>query len=55
MNENLIAGYAEYTTADEFGATVVADAPGTIVLTISVATASALSGVSVSETVRHGC
>ena len=29
MNENLIAGYAAYTTADEYAAAAAGDAPGT--------------------------
>ena len=29
MNEKLIAGYAAYTTADEFGAAASGDAPAT--------------------------
>ena len=56
MNEKLIESYLAYTSAEEYGAAAIGDAPATpIVVTISLATASAASGVSVSETVQHGC
>lgn len=56
MNEKLIEGYLAYTTEEEYGTTAVGDAPATpIVVTISLASASAASGASVSETVQHGC
>ena len=56
MNEKLIEGYLAYTNADEYGASAAGDAPATpIIGLISLASVSALSGVSVSETVQLGC
>lgn len=46
MNEKLIAGYAAYTTADEFGVATAGAAPGTI--TFFVATAVATAGAAAS-------
>ncbi|MFJ8871360.1 LxmA leader domain family RiPP [Streptomyces sp. NPDC102473] len=58
MNEKLIAGYAAYTDADEFGATTLGDAPATIEL-VSVSLASAASvataAASVAATVDYAC
>ncbi|MGU3437419.1 LxmA leader domain family RiPP [Actinomycetes bacterium M1A6_2h] len=56
MNEKLIEGYLSYTTAEEYGATAIGDAPATpVIVTVTIAAGSAAGGVSVSETVQHGC
>ena len=39
MNEQLISGYTAFTTADEFGATPGAEAPGSITLISFIGTA----------------
>ncbi|MEU9121558.1 LxmA leader domain family RiPP [Streptomyces sp. NPDC048506] len=52
MNEKLIAGYAAYTTADEYSAAATGDAPATTPLTTiaitvgSTASIASLGGVS---------
>lgn len=59
----LMAGYARYTTAEEFGAAAKAVAPGTtpILSFIGVSSGacggliSVVSGVSIADTVHAGC
>lgn len=54
--DKLVEGYLAYTSTEEFGAAAVGDAPATpIVVTVTLATAGAASGASISETVQHGC
>jgi len=49
MNENLIAGYAAYTTADEYGASATGDAPASVeTIGLSIASA-ALSAATVTD------
>ncbi len=43
MNEKLIAGYTAYTTADEYGASAIGEAPGTTPLATPVLPIFALS------------
>ncbi|MFG2986784.1 LxmA leader domain family RiPP [Streptomyces sp. NPDC048258] len=54
MNEKLIAGYAAYTDADEFGSTTLGDAPATIETVSWVVTAASV-GASVAATFDVGC
>ncbi|MFE7271147.1 LxmA leader domain family RiPP [Streptomyces sp. NPDC057623] len=54
MNENLIAGYAAYTTADEYGASATGDAPASVE-TITITIASAAASASVAATWQGGC
>ena len=52
MNEQLISGYTAFTTADEFGASAMAEAPGTTTIPLFI---SATIIVSVPATVTHHC
>lgn len=54
MNEKLIAGYAAYTDAEEFGTASLGEAPGSVE-TISWAVTAASVGASVAATFDHGC
>lgn len=49
MNEKLISGYTAYTSADEYGASAVGDAPATPP-TLFVSLVTAISGVAVTST-----
>ncbi|MGW5126332.1 LxmA leader domain family RiPP [Streptomyces sp. NPDC004069] len=54
MNEQLIAGYAAYTTADELTAGALGEAPGSIE-SASWAISAASVGLSVAATIDKGC
>ncbi|MFJ4842520.1 LxmA leader domain family RiPP [Streptomyces sp. NPDC088746] len=54
MNEQLIAGYAAYTTADEYGTAATGEAPASIE-SVSWAVSGAAVGASISLTVQNGC
>jgi hypothetical protein len=54
MNEKLIAGYAAYTTADEFGAAAAGQAPASVE-SVSWAVSGAAVGASVAASIKHGC
>ena len=54
MNEKLIAGYAAYTDADEYGTTNLGEAPASVE-SVSWAVSAASVGLSVAATVDHGC
>lgn len=53
MNEKLMAGYAAFTTAEEFGDGVGSEAPGTI--TTVLVYLSLTAGGSISATLRNHC
>ena len=55
MNEKLISGYTAYTTADEYGAGVVGDAPGTTPLAVTVSLISATAGGGLIGSILHHC
>ncbi|MFJ8871362.1 LxmA leader domain family RiPP [Streptomyces sp. NPDC102473] len=54
MNEKLIAGYAAYTDADEFGATTLGDTLASVESVSWVVTAAS-AGASVAATFDIGC
>ncbi|MFE1057058.1 LxmA leader domain family RiPP [Streptomyces rochei] len=54
MNEKLIAGYAAYTTADEFGTAAAGQAPASVE-SVSWAVSGAAVGASVSASIKYGC
>ncbi|MBP0452188.1 MULTISPECIES: LxmA leader domain family RiPP [unclassified Kitasatospora] len=54
MTEKLIAGYAAYTDANEYGTTALSDAPGSAESVSWVITAASL-GFSVAATWDNGC
>lgn len=54
MNEKLIAGYAAYTTADEYGTSAVGEAPASTE-SISWAVTAASVGASVAASIKAGC
>lgn len=53
MNENLIAGYAAFTTSDEYGAALGSSAPGTWTPTLIFISATA--GTAASSTIENHC
>jgi hypothetical protein len=54
MNEKLIAGYAAYTTADEYGTAATGEAPASVE-TITLTIIGASVGASVSASIKYGC
>ncbi|MGW3120574.1 LxmA leader domain family RiPP [Streptomyces sp. NPDC001107] len=53
-DEKLIAGYAAYTTSDEYGTAAAGEAPASIE-SVSWAVSGAPVGASVSDSIKFGC